>query len=348
MNDLLRQLKSRRDDPKFGAVSSVEKARAKAMLLSAIGGEEVQVSRFEEVFATTGFYFRGFVSMPVTVVVAFFVIAFGGSLTTVRASSSLPGDSLYSVKLATERAQLRLASREKKAMLHTEFAKRRLDEATAVAGESDEAKAKVQVAMNGFSAQIVEAQADLEKLREEKTSEASTIASAVDEKLKSLTSEIQGEVNTEEEMHAIEVATSASNTAVAVIVEAHEEQKDDTTTKENAKRAYQNRFTSIKERQNFDLARIERIRALAGTNPTITQEQLGELEYNVNSVSSALFDSLDFAAQSSYRTAFDLLATAEGHLLTIEALLAEVEDAIIFANSSQEEPKTEGTETVVE
>lgn len=348
MNDLLRQLKSRRDDPKFGAVSSVEKARAKAMLLSAIGGEEVEVGRFEEVFATTGFYFRGFVSMPVTVVVAFFVIAFGGSLTTVRASSSLPGDSLYSVKLATERAQLRLASREKKAMLHTEFAKRRLDEATAVAGESDEAKARVQVAMNGFSAQIAEAQADLEKLREEKTSEASTIASAVDEKLKSLTSEIQAEGNTKEEMHAIEVATSASNTAVAVIVEAHEELKEDTTTKENAKRAYQNRFTSVKERQAFDLARIERIGAVAEGNEVITPGQLVELEYNVNSVSEALYDSMDFAAREGYRMAFDLLATAEGHLLTIEALLAEVEDAIIFANSSQEEPKTEVTETVVE
>ncbi len=348
MNDLLHQLKSRRDDPKFGAVSLVEKARARAMLLSAIGGEEKEVSKFETVFATVGFYFRGFVSMPVTVVVAFFVIAFGGSLTTVRASSSLPGDSLYSVKLATERAQLRLASREKKAILHTEFAKRRLDEATAVAGESDEAKAKVQTAMKGFSTQIAQAQADLEILRSEKTSEASTIASAVDEKLKSFSSEIQVNVGTAEGKEAMTATESASNTAVAVIVEAHEELKENVTTTENAKRAYQNRFTSIKERQTFDLARIDRIRALAGKNPAVTQEQLGELEYNVNSVSTALFDSMDFAATASYRTAFDLLATAEGHLLTIEALLAEAEDAIIFANSSQEEPETEDAETVVE
>lgn len=342
MNDLLRQLKSRRDDPKFGAVSSVEKARAKAVLMQAIGGEEKEVSKFETIFATTGFYFRGFVSMPVTVVVAFFVIAFGGSITTVRASSSLPGDSLYSVKLATERAQLHLASRERKAILHTEFAKRRLDEAVAVAGETDEARANVQVAMKGFSTQIAQAQADLELLRSEKTSEASTIASAVDEKLSALSSEIQG-ASTIEEKEAVTATASASNTAVAVIVEAHEELKENTTTTENAKRAYQNRFTSIKERQTFDLARVERIRTIAVTNEAITPAQLAGLEQNIESVSDALYDSMDFAARQSYRAAFDLMAEAEGHLLTIEALLAEIENAIIFAEQI-EEPTEETTE----
>ena len=71
----------------------------------------------------------GYVLRPVMAVAAIFGLVFGGWTATVFASSdSLPGDVMYSVKLATENMQTSLASKPDEIKLRMEFAGRRAAE----------------------------------------------------------------------------------------------------------------------------------------------------------------------------------------------------------------------------
>lgn len=63
--------------------------------------------------------------------VTFLAVSLAGSgwIISASASNSLPGDYLWNVKLATEKAQIMVSDQDKKAEMHIDFAKRRLDEA---------------------------------------------------------------------------------------------------------------------------------------------------------------------------------------------------------------------------
>ncbi|MFA6160987.1 MAG: DUF5667 domain-containing protein [Patescibacteria group bacterium] len=76
------------------------------------------------------FSFGKWLRAPAFSIAAIIVALFGGSLFSVSAAErSLPGDLLYSVKIATEQAQLAMASSpERKLKLKTEFTDRRVDE----------------------------------------------------------------------------------------------------------------------------------------------------------------------------------------------------------------------------
>ncbi|KKR48832.1 MAG: hypothetical protein UT86_C0002G0006 [Candidatus Magasanikbacteria bacterium GW2011_GWC2_40_17] len=84
----------------------------------------------------------GYVVRPVMAVMAIFGLIFGGWTTTVSASyNSLPGDVLYSVKLATESMQTSLASKPEEIKLRMEFAGRRAEEVKKIV-KSDVSKIK--------------------------------------------------------------------------------------------------------------------------------------------------------------------------------------------------------------
>ncbi|MBI4138647.1 hypothetical protein HY479_00660 [Candidatus Uhrbacteria bacterium] len=81
---------------------------------------------------------------PVLAVLSVFVVALGGSVASVSAAEqSLPGDFLYSLKLATEQARLALTSgKEEKLKLKVEFTGRRAEELKKVAKTSDGSKSE--------------------------------------------------------------------------------------------------------------------------------------------------------------------------------------------------------------
>ncbi len=83
---------------------------------------------------------------PAFAVVGILLALFGGSLLSVSAAErSLPGDLLYSVKLATEQARLALTKNpEDKVLLKSEFTGRRVDEMTqAIASPSSDRSGKI-------------------------------------------------------------------------------------------------------------------------------------------------------------------------------------------------------------
>lgn len=79
-----------------------------------------------------------FVVRPVALSLLVFGVAFGSWAATVSASyDSLPGDTLYSLKMVAERAQLSLTSGDDKPSLQAELAGRRLEEMAKIAERSD-------------------------------------------------------------------------------------------------------------------------------------------------------------------------------------------------------------------
>lgn len=131
--------------------------------------------------AEIGFYeIRAFISSLVPVkltqyvfrpaLITFLIIGVisTGWIASVSASmNSLPGDTLYSLKIATERAQLVMAAgANNKAKLQVEFAGRRLEEVSKIVeSSSPEDAAKVTLAVANFNAQMGSVKASFEEVK---------------------------------------------------------------------------------------------------------------------------------------------------------------------------------------
>ena len=94
----------------------------------------------------------------------------GGSLATItKAKASLPGDTLYGVKITMEKAQISLAfSQEKQAELEMSFASTRLDEvSTLIAqdGNTSQVAANVSQAMDHFNSSLDSVQKKLDSAK---------------------------------------------------------------------------------------------------------------------------------------------------------------------------------------
>ncbi|MDD4606715.1 MAG: DUF5667 domain-containing protein [Patescibacteria group bacterium] len=94
-------------------------------------------------------------------VMAILIVVLSGSVFTVSASKdSLPGDTFYSVKLASEKIQLSLAQEEDKIELGLKFAGRRLDEANQLLTKDPN---RVSESLSAFEKNIQDAKLSLEK-----------------------------------------------------------------------------------------------------------------------------------------------------------------------------------------
>ena len=101
-------LRKAKNLPQAGAVDAEVHAQARARLLSAIP-EAVFESAPSSTAYTVGFL-QSLIYKPVAVTAASLVFVAGGWVTTSAAQYSLPGDTLYNVKIIAERAQIRMAS----------------------------------------------------------------------------------------------------------------------------------------------------------------------------------------------------------------------------------------------
>lgn len=280
-------------------------------------------------------------------VTAVLALLFGGSLGTVNAAgNSLPGDPLYGLKLVTEQVQLRLASLQDRAVLHTEFAGRRLAEASALqlAGPTDPARsANVKVAVNAFKTEIASANADLQQLAANGDATALQTASAVAAKITAFNTSLDTAAtdNSADATVGVEVADAknvtreAQTTAVAVVVDTHEAAVTGTSTRD-MDTLFQQQLGDLRGRQTFDLHRVAVIQAalakladrLAGVTVP-TSDNFKTITYNITQADAGVSEAMDLFAQSAFRAAFEQLSEIDSDLIQIEAKLAEVENLIV-------------------
>lgn len=183
---------------------------------------------------------------PVFVLLLIFGIAFGGWAGSVSASyNSLPGDVLYPVKLATENMQTSVANKSDATKLRTQFAVRRVEEVKQIVkGNSLKKEEKVGEAVKHLKSDLDQVRGNLEEMKksEKNTTSAQVVETAkmVNEK----TTEIQKtlEITTvqlaaqtplvsadplkEQVKDATVAAVATGVKAVEVIVEKHQEDKN--------------------------------------------------------------------------------------------------------------------------
>jgi len=269
-----------------------------------------------------------------------------GLMTTVQAAQqSVPGDSLYTVKLINEQAQLQLASLDRKAVLHTEFASNRLDEVTKLQSDSTNNNSDlVTKTMNAYTSEVASANKNLQELQVSGNTATIATASQVQQNLASLNSSITATVTASSSPEESAAVTSAQTTtqtvqdnSVAVAVQAHQDITTEQSTADlNA--MFTTQFTAISTRKTFDLHRIAMIRialtanaATLGPLAIMTELDLSRLERSINIAVADVAPSSDQFHSGDYRGAFDVLKHSSSLLRGIESTIADAETAITAA-----------------
>jgi hypothetical protein len=333
MDDMIQQLKAMKHSQQAGAVDAVRQTAARAEMLEAIGGQS-SAALVSDYFAYYREVFTKAVSVPVTVIASFFVLVFGGWMTTVNAASnSLPGDTLYTVKILTERAQLQFASGERRAVLHTEFAQRRFQEVVALTdnpARTDDAED----ALNAFREQLAAANSELHLLQEEGDSDALMAAAGVDQVLEGLEAAIEDTDSQTEAVlaTAMDATRETSQVIEDVTVEVHEADPQEES-EESIGQLFRDRLEGIRDREAFNYGRIV-VLSQAAEEGLILQSDLATLNFLVESTASGIHDAMSLAAVGGYRTAFDILREVDDGLIAIESQIVELE-AIVIAGRQE-------------
>lgn len=223
----------------------------------------------------------GYVLRPALGVAAIFGLVFGGWITTVSASfNSLPGDVLYSVKLATENVQTSLASKPEEIKLRMEFAGRRAEEVKKIIN-SDVSKVKkeqkVEEAVKHLKNDLETVKTNLDNIKNEPANNSSQVvvdvAKVVDQKsteiqksLEQTNTDVAGAdksavaaitfvpslnndkvLVTDQVKQAAAVAQETGMKAVEIIVEKHQ-LGDSNVSKEEVKNIVDNKLKVIEEK----------------------------------------------------------------------------------------------------
>jgi hypothetical protein len=298
-------------------------------------------------------YVSSFISKPVTIGVAS-VTLFAGSLSTVSAaSSSLPGETLYSVKRITEQAQLRLASLDRRAVLHTEFAERRLREAAELrsSGSTDEGhQALAKTAMVEYASELSQASADLKNLKDSVgSSTALAVVTDVQNKIDSMKAVIEETASTNstsaagtETVDAKQAVKEAQTVATTVAVDVHEQGATEKSTVE-LKAMFTKELGSIEARQTFDEHRLDTIsktvlgvKMFDGVKGIPSGDDLKRLSYVIKQTKLQIPEAMNGFAAGGYRSAFATLQGIDAELLKLEANIAETEILIMQTRADAE------------
>ena len=348
INAQLKMLSALRDQPRFGYRTPEFEEAEKAKLMAAIGHEpsalpvRYGVMDYLEYYKAT---LGPLMMRSMAGATAGVAILLGGWLTTVSAATnSLPGDSLYGLKLITEQVQLRVSSLEARAVLHTEFAERRLQEAVALHQTGDANADEVREAFDSFTREVSSANSDLKSLQESGSAVAVETAGKVEQKLASLDAVLEQSViavgttvATEVAQEAKEVSRDAQTAAVTVVVDSHESTETQASTQE-LQQMFMRQLGDLQARQAFDVRRVDMIRtAKSSDDPRLaaltlpTSSELAVIEKIVKGEGARINDALTAYSLADFRTAFDLLQAIDRTLQTQEYVMAEVEIAITQA-----------------
>lgn len=343
MNELPKQLAALKANPEAGWVSDDVRARSRAKLMEAIGSDRADQSSFGSSFFK--FTFIDLVSTRIAAGAAVFVLILGGWTTVNAASTSLPGDTLYNVKRVTEVAQLKFASTESKALLHSEFAQRRMEEVVALKQSEDPVKVdRVGATIQAFNKEIEAAQTELRKLKDQGRSETVAVASQLDKSIDELENVIdKGDTQVSPDAETLDVrdtAQEASDTVVDVVVETHEADATELSARE-LEEMFQGEMRGITDRQAFDLGRLFVIQAAVAADPELLEvvhlpTGLDVMEFSLTNATDRLSEARSFIAAGGYRAAFDILREIRAELLSLETQLADAEIAIINGTAELE------------
>ena len=323
MSNIFKQLNDLKSDARLGAVSAAQQSAARSKLMEAIGHDDVAPAAT----SSRGYFRWSFTSLAVRPMSAALVLVcflIGGVSTVQVASASLPGETLYGLKLVTEQAQLRISSLESKAVLHTEFAQRRLEEAVELGRSSDPAvEGYVETAMTAFRNELALADDNLRQLQEEGSEETVKIAQVIDDKIDELSSVIEesSDEGAEDVSGAEDAARAVSDTVTDVIVETHE-QSESQISSHDLGEMFKDDFREIQVRQTYDLGRVVVIGQTLSAHPELLEGELlgavdiGALEFEITSATDSIPEAMDLMAAGGFRTAFDMLSEVNMALRT--------------------------------
>jgi len=203
---------------------------------------------------------------PALTLAVLFILILGSGLSVSAAQMALPGDKLYSLKLATEKVQVALTfKKEDKAKVHLELAGKRINEVKKIkenplpAGNKNQ---KINVAINNFKQEIATAQVKLENLNAESFKAAVVeVAKIVDKKtneyhevLLETTNdpEVSGEValNLTEGLSMVEELSKKAKQIVAIALSAEGGSESEEVLPEQSLESATNRNTNPEETQN--------------------------------------------------------------------------------------------------
>jgi len=368
--ELIKKLNSYADDPYFGAMTN-EKLEAGWSKVASVIGANLKMEKPSytwQDYAQYGvFMFRENMVRPMAVGFATLAVLFGGWTGMVGASfDSVPGDVLYPVKIANERAQLSLAfSGERKVKLHTEFASRRLDEVVAIsASDHPEKEEQVKMAMSSFTREVEAASQQINDLKENDLGSAAELVMILDRKVGEYETVIEQSKDDigEEVIIVEETVDNADIQVVQVLVENQEANQEEKISDEDLQKKFQKDYAEINQHLNLSVGRI------AAIEDTLFNYYLeGESDYylTVNEIESVLRDikptlqeAMNVMAAGGYRGAFDTVSEIYSQLDQVEKDLAVIEIEIIAQVSAllqideevdlEEETIEEVTEEVTE
>lgn len=174
------------------------------------------------------------VARPALIFVIAIATTVGGWVAGVSASyDSLPGDTLYGVKLATEKTQVALATvagdKETETQLHLEFAGRRSDEVKQVLGKDDpEAPQKAEAAIQQLKKSIESAKQTVQEVGETDVAKAVGLARDVSQKTVEISSNLKDAVSAasrqenniaKEVVETKQIVTAANIETLKIVVE---------------------------------------------------------------------------------------------------------------------------------
>lgn len=279
------------------------------------------------------------ISRPLTAGTAVFaLLASGWSATVSAAAGSLPGDVLYPVKRVGESAQLTLASLDRRAVLHTEFASRRLEEAEqlqAATEQTEEVRALAVQALQEYQGELQAAASDIALLSTEDAPAALEVATEVQQTVEQLTTITASPTETVEAVEQTEqvqqVAGQITNSIIKSVVDVHEYSTTETSER-RLKEMFVKRLSSLETRRTFNLHRLDVIQERLTANASLaevaelpTEDDFKRLRFAIESALNQVPEAMSLFANSGYRQAFRNVEGIEAELLAVERNIAEIE-----------------------
>lgn len=346
-DNIFEQLKKMRNEPAAGYVNEERRSEARESLMSAITTEEEKNWAPSAMVEFAWVSFSDFLARP-TAALASFTILILGSLTTVSAASqSLPGDTLYGIKLVAERAELTLSSADRRAVLHTEFAGRRLQEISELStvGGKDQLVAS---AVTAFKKEVESAALEIKNLPSNATDKMIAQVSEVTERFEQL----QESANTTKEVETIseeviETTESASEKVVDVVVENHETAPKPASDRE-LKEIFQTRYAKLIEQRALSLGRIEVIREHPKYGEAQVVSDIREINNELDELRATIGDASQLALAGGYRAAFEDIREAEALIKSVMSQLSTIEAKLIELSQPPVEEVSQPTEEAEE
>lgn len=330
-NELIAMLRKHKDAPELGGVASVSHDDAAWARLSREIGSDAKLERASysmvDYLQYVNYQFSHVLLKPMSVGFSAVLLIFGSWVATVNASfDSVPGDVLYPVKLATERAQISIStSGEQRAKLHAEFAGRRLDEVNAITSSDAEGKdEKVQIAVDGFKKEIASVNDELMNVQVSNPEQAGALAIIVDQKTDEYEATI---VQSEPAAAALESAKESNALAVDAIVKSSEASEQPRTS-ESLQQNFQAEVSSLNSRIALSLGRLSVIEGALAKKTSVDPsyaERIKEARAGVNAHGDEIQKASSVLAAGGYRKTFELLAGIDADVAHSEELITELE-----------------------